>query len=414
MTTGRLTAAVIPLFVIACAGPEVARDLPSVSSAPPAAPTAPSVAAAPPPTLPAQAACADPLLTVLPVALDGFESITPLGNFNAPDHTIPTDHIYVIFRPKPGSRGGLGSTLSAPVVSPGRLKVESITRVTAVEDGVTRSDDFKLDFRLCAPVRLYLDHVNEIAPLIAAAIAGQTGDRQESHPRPTATYRYCRFRVDLTLGSGEPVGTGGAGNAVGIDIGATDDRSPAGAVAEPSRYSQADLHVICPLDLFAPAVREQLYARLGRPGAPRTVEPRCGTIYQDKLGTLQGNWFSGPGNANRPEMWGKSLALAHDNFDPAQGAIVIGGVLGSPGRFGFAPKHEGRVDREFSEVTDGGLYCYELPQPGPQFGAPAPLPITERLLVSLTAPKELKVERQSSSCGSGTALAFARPTSYTR
>lgn len=408
-----VTIAVAVLVAGACADRDVVRDLPSALASPPrtAAPAgtfAPQITFAPPASRAEVAGCADPLLTVLPVALDGFESITPLGNFNAPDHTIPTDHVYVNFRPKPGTRGGLGSTLAAPVVSPGRVKVESIMRVTAVEDGFTRSDDFKLDLRPCGPVRLSFDHVNEIAPRLAAAIAGQTGECQESHPRPTATYRYCRYRVDLTLEAGEPIGTGGAGNAVGIDVGATDDRSPVGVVAEPIRYMQPDLHVICPLDLFAPAARDQLYARLGRAGAPRTVEPRCGTIYQDKPGTLQGNWFAGPGYAQLPDMWGKSLALAHDNFDPTRGAIVIGGVIGEPGQFMFVPKHDGRVDREFAEVSDGALYCYDLVR---QFQGGPPGPAL-RLLVSLASAKELKVERQSGPCSAS--VAFATPTTYTR
>lgn len=432
-----VVAILVAITATACGDANVARDLPPAASAlasarpaasapasaPPTAsaaasarPAASAQASAPPASVgappaaarPEVAACADPLLTVLPVALEGFESITPLGNFNAPDHTIPTDHIYVNFRPKPGSRGGLGSTLAAPVVSPGRVKVESMMRVTANEDGVTRTDDFKLDLRPCGPVRMSFDHINEIAPRLAAAIAGQSGDCQESRPRPTAVYRYCRFRVDLTLEPGEAIGTGGAGNAVGIDIGANDDRSAAGVVAEPSRYMQPDLHVICPLDLFAPAVREQLYSRLGRSGQPRTVEPRCGTIYQDKPGTLQGNWFAGPGYAQQPEIWGKSLALAHDNFDPTRGAIVIGGVIAEPGQFTFVPKHDGRVDREFAEVSDGALYCYDLAR---QFQGGPPGPAL-RLLVSLASAKELRVERQSGACSAG--VAFATPTTYTR
>src|SRR4051812_5993732 len=51
------------------------------------------------PNYKALAACTDsPVLDSLPVDTTAFDQIVPLGNIGVPDHTLPTDHLYINFK----------------------------------------------------------------------------------------------------------------------------------------------------------------------------------------------------------------------------------------------------------------------------------------------------------------------------
>jgi hypothetical protein len=354
--------------------------------------------------------CASALpLTAAPVAEGGYDSIIPLGNFNPPDHTIPTDHMYYVFK-RVNDSDPQSRFLEADVFSPGEVHVLSVNKVTTIISGEIFSDDYQVDFYPCADLELRYDHLTALSDKLIAAISSQSGDCQESHPRPADTYRYCRYSVDVAFSPGEKMGAGGGGSAAGIDLGAYDSRKAYGTFANPSRYREQQFHVACPLDFFSEEIKDLLYERVGGSTLRRTIEPRCGTIYQDISGSLQGNWFYGDVTADSPETWSKSLSLAHDNIDPQLGVIVIGGTFTDPGKNYFTPTHAGPINREFSEVRSSGIYCYSGNANPPGFGAPAPS--SYRILIELTSPMTLKIERQIGSCSG--AQAFSSPTEYQR
>src|SRR5581483_6139504 len=84
-------------------------------------------------------ACSTALpLTAAPVAASDYSYLIPLGNFNPPDHSTPTDHMYYVFK-QVGS-GGSFQSLKANVYSPGTLKLAELSRNTAIISGQTFTD----------------------------------------------------------------------------------------------------------------------------------------------------------------------------------------------------------------------------------------------------------------------------------
>ena len=88
----------------------------------------------------------------------------------------------------------------------------------------------------------------------------------------------------------------------------------------------------------------------------------------------------------------------HENDEPEQSVISIGGVFTESGRWLFTEKESGQVNRKFSDVTiDDKIYCYQAEIPTlPQ----DPLP-SGRIIVQLTSDTELKIEHQDGTCSGG-------------
>src|SRR4029079_5020668 len=79
-----------------------------------------------------------------PIAPSAIEFIAPLGNLNPPDHTLPTDHIYLYHRlTNPSSP-------ARPVVAPADGTIQTI---------ITHNSDVKLLIRGASTFTYYLDHV---------------------------------------------------------------------------------------------------------------------------------------------------------------------------------------------------------------------------------------------------------------
>lgn len=344
-------------------------------------------------------ACGDGPLTVAPTADSDFDRLIPLGNLNPPDHTIPTDHIYYVFK-----RNSANDPV--PVVAihaPGKIHLNQVMRATAIKDGQVFTDDYKLSFSVCRGVQMYFDHITGLSDKLKAVASGLSC--KDTHPRPSDTYRYCQRDVDVALEPGEIIGQAGGKAAAGFDFGASNTNAPKLAYANPKRYG--DLHTACPIDLFTQPVKGQLMARFDRPS-----EPKCGEVNQDKAGTLQGNWFSFEGDANSPDAWSKSLSLVHENVDPAIGAVSIGGLNGFVGKLDFKPTTSGNLNREFSGVVPGDqVYCY---QTNAQLNSGGPGSAGDHVLIQLTSAAQLKIEHQPGSCGNQATYSFTDPTVYSR
>lgn len=347
------------------------------------------------------------LLTVAPTDLAPVDYLVPLGNIGPPDHTVPTDHIYYTFkRTDP-------SSLDSPIVelkSPGKIRITSLNRQTASINGKVRTDDYHIFWQSCRQVNASFDHIVKLSPRLEALANGASC--QDTHPRPTDTYRYCEKDVDILLQPGESIGEVGGPGHPGFDIGATDSRQPALVYANPSRYGSKPDHTSCPIDLFAEPVKSQLMGLF-----KRTVPPVCGQVDQDKAGTLQGNWYSFKGGLGGVETWAKSLALVHDNFDPSQGIVSVGGLNGFVGRVQFTPQSSGDLNREFSQVIPGQtVYCYQIDHPSngqPPVGVSQPPQENHSLLVQLVSDSELKIQVQNGACGPAP-YSLSSPTSYYR
>lgn len=346
------------------------------------------------------------ILSVLPTADSDLEYIIPLGNLSPPQHTIPTDHIYYTFK-----RGDPERVIpEIDVRSPGKVRFNKVLHITSILKGQLFTDDYKIWFYPCRGVTLYYDHITRFKGGLADAVKGKKESCSVSHPRPGDTNRYCSITIDYLAEPGEVIGTAGNNAAAAFDFGASDYRMSPLSYANPKRYRKDAFYVTCPFDLYPEDIKAKIRPRFGDPGKPRTIEPVCGSVNQDKLGTLQGNWFIGDIPADEVESWVKSLALIQDNFDPAIGVLSYGGNGGPEHRILFEPKTEGLINREFSDITpDSKTYCYQSDLTMDGLHSPPP---TEKFLIRLDSSLELSFEVQKGTCEEP--FNFLSPTKYNR
>lgn len=347
-----------------------------------------------------------PLFSLPPIALDKTLAIIPLGNLSPPDHTLPTDHIYLAVK----NHNAIEPQAITGLVAPGDLTIVQVAHSVAKIQGVVRSDDYSIDFSLCREVMGRFGHVTALAPALKALLEQRSGQCMTQAPRPGDEYRHCRYQLSSPVKAGASLGEVGGGTPTGLDWQMTDRRRIRLAYANPSRYYESAFYFACPLDFYEGQARAALSAKLGGPGQRRTVEPLCGAVAQDLPGTAQGNWFTGGPQvqADSPETWGKGLALVHDNLDGVTGVVSIGGVVAEPTKLLFQPKREGTFNREFSEVrADGQVYCYEGSTN--LSGPPSP---PRHVLLQMNDATTMRVEYRAGSCPA--TPAFTNPTTYTR
>jgi len=323
-------------------------------------------------------------------SLERVIGIFPLGNLSgtAPGHILPSDHIYVHIVP---------DQLVAPPVnslsdfySPGALELVAVTYLPL-------KNNYEIILQPCREVRVYHAHVQEFDPAIAPAV-----DPAAFICPPELGGTFCAQRTSLAVAPGQRLGS--VFNSQ-LDWGVTDIRRPPLPFANPARYDLAafpvppsladvapyiasdSVHRYCPLDYLSPQL--QTAALLAKFGSwdgtqQRTVPPICGEHAQDLAGTAQGNWFASAADSQFTESDG-ALALVHDNVDPTIPVFSVSNVFcaqtppGQPCAWDsnlrhFSPASSGLVNRDFSGVTPGAVYCYDslklMPQtPDPQVGA---------------------------------------------
>ncbi len=236
----------------------------------PTAPT-PTSSAALPATL---------VFTAAPIDPSQITGITPLGNLNPPDHTLPTNHIY-LGRP----------TAGIDVLAPAGGVVQVATR---------GADD----------------------ALLVNAAAG-------------ASYNIAHVILDPAIAAGTPLTAGQhlgvtSGRSNALDLGVLNQAVTLFFV-RPERYSQGTIHADSPLRYFEEPLRTALYGKVSRNGPDKD-----GRIDFDVAGRLSGNWFleglPAEGTEN-VENGPKHLAFVRDAEEPSRVRISIGGSLSMHGAF---------------------------------------------------------------------------------
>ena len=340
--------------------------------------------------------CGNETFTVPPLEKGTYDYIDPLGHLNPPDHTIPTDHIYFMLKRNSSLEGGSVATIAASVNSPGDVVIYSISESSYLKDGKKINSDYSIEFSLCKEVRGKFGHVSELS----AELKGLVKEGENCHEYPIGsvgdTARMCRSDMKYSAKAGEIIGIAGGKVSAALDMWAFDSRISNPAFANPKRYRA--IYAVCPISYFSEEAKEKLNY-LGSYDGPRTIEPLCGEINQDKKGTLQGNWFYDDA-VDGPDGWPKSLALVHDNSNPTIGVVSVGGIISKPGTWPFTPAHFGEINREFGEVMPSEtVYCYESDK------------TMERFLIQLVDETTLKIEKQDGKCGLN---AFVDPKTYER
>jgi len=310
--------------------------------------------------------CLNKKFTVSHIELDKIEDITPLGNLNPPDHTLPTEHLYF------GHKESFGKT---EVISPGEI------RIYTLEFG--EQGDYGIRFEVCSEIRGYFGHIHDLSPFLKEEF-----DKAECYQYTTGMRprEFCEREVDITLKAGDLIGHIGINDMGTSDFGLVNYLSKLDYVNK-ERYGKDSLGKVCALDFFEDSIKEKLYEKLFG-----NLENACGSPMQDISGTLQGNWYYIDAPNNPLSEWNQHLSFVPSNINPINEVLSIGGIFSDPYAMHFKPMNSGTTNRAFKDITnDGKIYCYSG---GDKFGNS----INGKVIVQMTSDIALQIEKQSGSC----------------
>jgi hypothetical protein len=333
--------------------------------------------------------------------LDDFAGIIPLGNMNPPEHTLPTDHIYFMYE----RAADPSQTLEVDVFAPGDVLIYGVSDLIGVRDGV-QNHDYALRFSPCKDLEGRYGHLSSLSSgLLSAFEASRQECSAYGDVERAVSYRSCEATLQYAMKTGERVGTGGGKMSGALDLFLYDHRVTPPVVAAPARFHATSLQAVCPINYYTGSLRASLEMRLGSFDVPRTVTPRCGSVFQDVPGTLAGAWFSAelpPDVALEPQAWNRTVSFAVDATDGVTAVASLGGPM-TPDRLVFAPRHEGSVNRAFQEVTPGpDVWCYQPDAPG----------ASQHLLVGMPESTRMRAQIAIGTCAQGEA--FTAPIEYRR
>ena len=320
-----------------------------------------------------------------PLAYEDFVAIVPLGNFNPPGHTLPSDHVY-FYLSDPATEYS--------VISPGNITIIEVRSVEHLSESPVFIDyDIIFKQTLCNSRRFRFGHLSSLSQNILSEI-----DLDNSTCTTYSTggkiFKSCRLEgLKIDLYSGDSVGTAG-GN---FDQNALDffayDFSIKNGYANPQRYENTHLpYAACPLNYYSSDTKTVLVSMLGDSAGNvlRTIQPLCGEVEQDVPSTAQGNWFPLGFSGVYPED--THLTLAHDNVDPTTPIFSVGTSIPgiATGKYSYEPGNNGEINREFANIiSDGKIYCYELEYTD---GYRVPSTI---VLIKLLDENTLRIEKQT-------------------
>jgi len=338
------------------------------------------------------------VFAIPPVALSDFVGWEPLGAFNPPGHTFPTDHQYIYVN-NPASQA---PRREVNIVAPADLTITHARKGTSNPGSIT---DYTLDFAPCAEVYGEFGHVLTVAPSILNTLEPFDQFCSTYSPAPGATVSVCESKsVAIKIAAGDVIGTAGgpSPHSFGLDFSLWDARVAPTAFANPARWptvtSKFDrFHVVPGSDYFAEPARSQIAPRMGSFDGTirRTAPPVGGTLDVDVPGTAMGVWFT-PSQPTFPEYM--HLAIAPDHVNPSRIDISPGISLTNwnRGLVFFTPTSSGFVNRHPAQITaDGQIYCLET------LGSWA-------VIVQLTNASTLRIEGllQPATCASAKPWAF--------
>lgn len=339
-----------------------------------------------------------PVLTHLPIDLAAIDFISPLGSINPPEHTIPTDHNYFMFRYDHGDQ-------RYDIVAPANAVITSFGFSGEVENGQSKNADYSIILSPCRGLSFRFSHVNSLEGKLKDEIGpnGEKADCRTDKPTTQRAIMTCGKKVDIPINAGEVMGRVGAPYVAAWDFWAHKENyvNP-GIVGVDYRY---DTDAVCGLDYFTDELKAQLYAKVRRIG-----EPKCGDVGQDKADTLQGSWFAHKDPEKARTDWNSHFTLAHSSDDANKGVLAVAGKIADPFLYAFNPTHTGTINREPSETTAGTVYCYQ--HDGDRRFENGSMAGEGKVLLKLIDNHQMQAEHKSGTCA--TNETFSNPTTYYR
>jgi hypothetical protein len=314
--------------------------------------------------------------TTFPVDMNEVRGITSLGNLGPPGHTFPTDHPHL-------HMGEHGSEKAFEIYAPAEVYLTAV----AWGDGMTQDPrDYTVYFALCKDVIGYYNHVKTVSPEIQNIL-----NKVECEDFSSGT-QGCTKIFDL-----DKIEEGALMGTVGLKQGNWDfgliDLSVNLDFINPERYPERSLHIQCPFDYYPDDMKQVFYDLIGRD------DGRCSTTMQDVPGTLKGNWFHSSASESKEVDWDMFLAFVEDyEFSKIQ-VVSVAGIFTNPGKFEFSPRPKGNINRDFTEITPGEVYCYESEvvrdfQPG----------ASGKILVEMIDDSTLRIQHRDGRCNGNEVL----------
>lgn len=342
--------------------------------------------------------------SVSPLKLTDFHGIVPLGTLAPTAHVVPTSHVYFhVRRSDPKNFNSVPAEVD--VFAPTDITITEIRFTTTKER--SDFDDGSIIFAPCKEVKTYYDHLKTFSPELKKAFDEGQIIRCDEYDRSYKAwgklhFKLCNKKINLKISAGQKVGTaGGSEGQMVFDFGVYDKRVTPGKLANIKSWVNREhiVYNVCPFDYYQGDLQSQLKARLGSPEGQqkRTIEPICGTALQDIVGSAQGVWIlkgeKGVGHEN------PHLALAHDNTDPRIAVISMGNSAENKGfqygTYNFNPKNSGFINRDFGDIKDDQVYCFETEDTYRKG-------IQAVILIQMPTSTSLKIEKTNlQSCGSG-------------
>lgn len=345
------------------------------------------------------------ILTSPIVKLDDLAFIVPLGNLNPPGHVIPTDHQYWIRQDEQNPNK------KVEIYSPGDIVLSNLTESKTFDGDELINSDYTIELSPCNGLLLALGHVRELTSTLEKIKSEGKATCHDGKKPGGYLNKQCDYALKYKTKSGELLGwAGGSEDSPGIDVGLYNKNIKPLNFANRARYQDDNLQAACPMDLYSGSLKEKLSEKLGGHDKKRTIEPRCGEVMQDVVGTLQGNWFKGK---NKDwEVNSSAVSLVHENDDPSVAVVSLGDDFKRSGKIAFVPRDSGTINREFSQIKpDNKIYCFqsneEYNQPGNQYYIPG------KVVLELLDNTHLKIELiQNSKCTA--TERFVNPVIYER
>ncbi|MDP6333887.1 MAG: hypothetical protein QF479_04550 [Candidatus Poseidoniaceae archaeon] len=317
---------------------------------------------------------------------EDIESIIPLGNYNPPGHTFPTEHMYVIFN----------QSSSMKVYAPGDVKVTYLGVKKYSEAGKGNYNDYDITMHTCTDVNMHLMHMQLDPELIDKAGKESRCRSYETH---NSEIEMCEYESSFWIDGGTLLGTAGnpQNEHYNFDMGVKDYRVTNDFIdKEVQGYF---LNSVCPFQYFTDDIRQEMESLAGGWGDTGNVIDPCGEILFDIKGTAQGNWVKKYTPRNSETQYDEhGLGLYYDNIE--QDKLVIASSSDGGYSYKYGPSETGLQNRSFSSVVaDGNIYCYETG-----------FYPNDIILIELIDDENLKIERVASanfSCSSSENLVFS-------